>query len=116
MLETWVMITGFNGPWHHECGDNFQIELNGLAIDGCGTSFRCSIALTAAGNEGGKVEQFSRQYAVGSLHFIKAPHYNVQEREIRFYRFEIYPVPDEYDEDAIRDWIESSAKFEGIIS
>jgi hypothetical protein len=89
--------------------------LAGLAIDGCGISFPCSIALSANGDEQVKVEQFSLVYAVGSLHFIQATSYNIQEREVRFYFPEMHRVPVEHDEAVIRNWIESSARQEGLI-
>jgi len=114
-LETWVLITKFNGPWYHKCGNYFQIDLDGLAIDGCGRPFICTLALNVDGHEHEKAAQYRKVYAAGSLHYIQAPYYNVLDREIRFYRFESHPVPLEYDEARIRDWIESTAKCDGLI-
>lgn len=114
-LETWVLVTRFAGPWYHRKDDYYQIELDGLAIDGCGRAFRCSIALNIEGNDWKKVKAFCQIYAVDTVHFLQTKHFNIQEWEVRCYRSDLKPVPVEYNEAAIKDWIESVAETDGLI-
>lgn len=105
-LETWLIITGKFDPWYHKCGDYFQIDLYGLALDGCGSPYRCTLALTVGGDKGSDVDQYRNMYSKGSLHHITSTNFYISEVDVRFYRFETRPAPVEY-ESALRNWIDS---------
>lgn len=114
-FETWVMITRSADIIHHvnnNSGEYFQIELDGLALDGWGDLFLCSIHLPIDGHEQERVKQIPFTYAKGSLHLIKSENYSIEDFEVRFFIRESEPVPDELAME-LRRWFESHAKSDG---
>lgn len=114
-LETWVMLTRSADIIHHAgdgSGNYFQIELDGLALDGWGDLFQCSIHLPIDGHEYERVEQLRLIYAKGSMHLIKSECYSIKDFEVRFHVHETEPVPDELAME-LRRWFESKAKCDG---
>ncbi len=114
-IETWVMITESH-TWYHDnngasSGPYFQTEMDGLAIDGCGFLYMCSIHLATEGHEHAKVEEFPLKYGKGSLHFIKSEGYCIQDSEVRFYIDKTEPVPRGFCKE-LRGWFESQIESE----
>lgn len=85
-LVTSIMITGVFMPDYYAAGDYYQIDVDCIALDGCGDAINAILALTADGNQLERLEQLRHTYSVGSIHQISSGDFSLRSGTITFYR------------------------------